>query len=101
MATHTTKSSRPRRKKDRDQIISDHLDALRTYANKVILSEDPLSDDEVADKETRFRELIEIGDSLNLTESEIVGIMFKGMLQKQESKCGCPQCRARVNNQTK
>jgi hypothetical protein len=99
MTTQATEINITNSRKDKNRIIAEHIDALRSYASRAITNEAPLTDDEEADKENRFRELVEIGKSINLGESDMVGILFKDLLVKRESKCGCPTCRARFENQ--
>ncbi len=97
-ATVKAKSPRPRRsakKKDMSDVMSEHLNVLRQYASRVHKSGEALSEDEQTDRDTRFREYADIGGSFKLTESEMVGLMYKGIFE-ETLRCGCPQCNARI-----
>ena len=96
-ASTKAKSSRPKRsakKKDMSDVMSEHLNVLRDYALRVHKSGESLTRDEETDRDTRFREYADIGGSFKLTESEMVGLMYKGIF-KESVRCGCPQCNSR------
>ena len=80
--------------KDANELMYEHLDVLRKYAKRVFVEHDMLSPEEYDDKETRFREFAAIGGSFNLTEREMVRLLFKGLFPASPN-CDCPTCRAR------
>ena len=79
--------------KNPEELLSDNLLALRSYAERIIVRGDDLTDDEEIDKEFRFREFAEIGDSFNLSERDMVTMMFEGIFH-QGPRCDCAECRA-------
>ena len=87
MATRTPK-------KDLRNQMSDHLDVLRSYAERAVARGETLTPDEENDRDTRFKKFAKIGGTLKLTESDMVSLMLKGLFEKQ-TKCGCFQCRTR------
>lgn len=76
---------------NRDLMDKD-LSLLREYAERVVVLGDVLSDEEQDDRENRFREFAEIGDSFSLTEREMVNMLFDGLFHKGP-KCWCAECR--------
>ena len=79
--------------KNPEELLSDNLLALKSYAERIIVRGDDLTEDEEIDKEFRFREFAEIGDSFNLSERDMVTMMFEGIFH-QGPKCDCAECRA-------
>ena len=79
--------------KNRDELFSDHLSALKSYAERVIVNGDVLTDDEENDREFRFREFADIGDSFNLSERDMVTMMFEEIFH-QGPRCDRAECRA-------
>ena len=79
--------------KNPEELLSDNLLALKTYAERIIVRGDDLTEDEEIDKEFRFREFAEIGDSFNLSERDMVTMMFEGIFH-QGPRCDCAECRA-------
>lgn len=81
-------------KKNLRDDMSEHLTALRSYAERSVVRGEDLSPEELEDRDIRFQAYTKIGGSLKLTESEMVGLMFKGLFDKH-ARCGCYQCRTR------
>ncbi len=80
--------------KDPRQRMSEHLTVLKGYAMRVIAQGEALSSDEEDDKEIRFREFAQIGDSFTLSEREMVCLMFKGIISSTSNpECSCTDCR--------
>ena len=79
--------------KNPEELLSEDLSALKSYAERIIVKGDALTDDEENDREFRFREFAEIGDSFNLSERDMVTMMFEGIFHKGP-KCDCAECRA-------
>ena len=75
-----------------DEMMADDLSTLRAYAERVIVRGDDLTPDEEDDRESRFREFAEIGDSFRLTEREMVNMLLDGLFHKGP-KCWCAECR--------
>lgn len=80
--------------KDPSETVAQHLEALHGYARKSLIHGEKLTDVEQADKATRLEELMAVGTSFKLTESEMTSLIFRGMLRGQ-IRCGCPSCSAR------
>ncbi|MDA1349764.1 MAG: hypothetical protein O3A47_13010 [Chloroflexi bacterium] len=81
---------------DPRELMAEHLDVLRDYAKRVVVSSDVLAVSEEEDKNQRMGEYLAIGESFDLTYSEMVGQIFKG-LHKAQKGCGCPTCRSRAS----
>ncbi len=75
-----------------DDLIGQDLNILKEYAERVIVHGDVLFATEEDDRETRFRNFAEIGDSFSLTERDMVSMLFDGMFHKGP-KCWCAECR--------
>lgn len=73
-------------------VMENDLSFLREYAERVVVRGDVLTDEEDEDRETRFREFAEIGDSFSMTEREMVNMLFEGLFHKGP-KCWCAECR--------
>lgn len=56
-----------------------HLAALKKYVQRVMVAGDALTQDEEDDKSLRLRELIQIGTSFDLTEKEIVIVLYRDL----------------------
>ena len=75
-----------------DDLMGHDLNILKEYAERVIVHGDVLNDTEEDDRETRFRNFAEIGDSFSLTERDMVSMLFEGLFH-QGPKCWCAECR--------
>jgi hypothetical protein len=75
-----------------EEMMAEDLSALRAYAERVVVRGDALSPHEEDDREIRFREFAEIGDSFQMTEREMVNMLFDGLFHKGP-KCWCAECR--------
>ena len=62
------------------ELMAQHLTSLRAYARLVLVSGDELFTHEEKDKSFRMREFIDIGTSYKCTQKEMVGLIFKGIL---------------------
>jgi hypothetical protein len=60
-------------------IISQHVSVLRNYARKAVANNEQLDSDEYKDKGIRVKELITLGNSLNLTDKQIVTLLYRGL----------------------
>lgn len=80
--------------KDLNDTFAGHLEALRVYAKRVLIRGDALADAEQLDERARISQLVAIGHTFGLTDKEMVGLIFKGILRGPR-RCGCPTCRAR------
>jgi hypothetical protein len=76
------------------ELLSQHLAQLKAYARRVLAKEEALDASEEDDQRTRMREVLAIGSSFKLTESEMVGLVFKGLFEAR-LHCKCPTCQAR------
>ena len=80
--------------KDPRDIVAQHLEALQGYARRSLIHREKLTEAEHADKASRMEELMAVGTSFKLTQSEMTNLIFRGMLRDQK-RCGCPTCSAR------
>lgn len=74
--------------------FAEYLESLCVYAKRVMLRGEALTDAEQLDKKARTDLLFAIGRAFQLTDKEIVALIFKGVL-KGPKRCGCPTCRNR------
>ena len=75
-----------------DDLMGQDLNILKEYAERVIVHGDVLSATEEDDRETRFRNFAETGDSFSLTERDMVSMLFDSLFHKGH-KCWCAECR--------
>ena len=81
-----------RASRDPDDLMGRDLNILKEYAERVIVHGDVLTATEEDDREIRFRNFAEIGDSFSLTERDMVSMLFDGLFH-QGPKCWCAECR--------
>ena len=62
---------------DRIEQFFHHLAILKEYDKRVIVSENPLTPDEEQDRSERIQEFLNIGYSFDLTEKEMVTILYR------------------------
>lgn len=62
---------------DRIEQFFHHLAILKEYARRVIVTENPLTPDEEQDRAERIQEFLNIGYSFDLTEKEMVTILYR------------------------
>ena len=81
-------------KVDNKQAAADHLEVLRDYAMRVLVKDEVLTEPESVDRSYRMQAYMGIGRSYQLTESEMVSFICKGLFGRPRG-CGCPSCRGR------
>lgn len=79
---------------DPKQRFSDYLTFLRKCAEQVVVQGVPLTGLQEDERETKFRDFADLGDSMKLTERDMVVLMFEGLFH-QGPKCRCAECRVR------
>ena len=84
---------------DSEKLKTDHIDVLRGYAKRVVAHGGILTRDEERDKTARLTEYVGQGRSVGLSDSDIYMQIFGDMVQRAESKCGCPSCRKRADRE--
>ena len=62
---------------DRIEQFFHHLAILKEYAKRVIVSGNPLTPEEEQDRADRIQEFLNIGLSFDLTEKEMVTILYR------------------------
>ena len=67
---------------ERIEQFFNHLATLKEYAKRVVISDGDLSKAEEEDRLARIRKYIEIGDSFDLTQKEMVTILYREMFTK-------------------
>lgn len=75
-------------------LLAEHLSVLRDYARQALLYDRPLSSFVERDRIKRLREVWAMGKEFRLTESEIVGVLYKDLFVVKRG-CTCPTCRQR------
>lgn len=61
-------------------LMVQHASVLREYARKVIVDGEQLSEDENKDRQTRMMEFLAMGKSIDLTSSQLVKLLCRGLL---------------------
>ncbi len=84
---------------DSEKLMTEYLDALRGYAKRVVAHGGVLTRDEERDKTGRMNEYMAQGRSIGLSDSDLYTQIFGDMVQRAESKCGCPTCRKRADRE--
>ena len=84
---------------DSEKLMTEHIDVLRGYAKRVVAHGGVLTRDEERDKTERMNEYMAEGRSTGLTNSDLYSQLIGDMVQRAESKCGCPTCRKRADRQ--
>ena len=84
---------------DSEKLMTEHLDALRRYAKRVVAHGGILTRDEERDKSTRMSDYMAQGRSVGISDSDLYSQIFGDMVQRAESKCGCPTCRKRADRE--
>ena len=84
---------------DSEKLMTEHLDALRGYAKRVVAHGGILTRDEERDKTARMNEYMAHGRSAGLSDSDLYAQIFGDMVQRAEAKCGCPTCRKRADRE--
>ena len=82
-----------------EKLMTEHLDALRGYAKRVVAHGGILTRDEERDKTVRMNEYMTQGRSAGLSDSDLYAQIFGDMVQRAEAKCGCPTCRKRARRE--
>ncbi len=59
-----------------------HLAVLKEYAKRVIVGEDALNQNEEDDRSERIQHFLEIGFSFDLTEKEMVTILYRELFAR-------------------
>jgi hypothetical protein len=59
------------------ELFFQHLEALKRYARRVVAGGGALTVDEEKDKARRLKEFIEIGSSFELTEKDMVNVIYR------------------------
>ena len=84
--------------KEAKVLVAEHLQVLRSYARRILLQGDSLSEVEDLDRQRRMDELLAMGSCLTLIGHEIVALIFKDMFNERRC-CGCPTCSNRSASQ--
>ncbi len=79
---------------DIQKTMEEHVASLRDYAKRVLVDDGDLAPDEAERKASRLRELVAIGSSFGLTESELVTLVYKDLFATRRT-CDCRGCQAR------
>lgn len=76
----------------RRTIMSQHLQVLRQYAQRLLLDGGHLTVEEQADKDIRMGEFMAIGSAFEMSKMEMVTLVYRGLFEPQDP-CPCPKCR--------
>ena len=66
---------------DRIEQFFHHLASLKVYAQRVLVDGDDLSGNESQDKKFRMTEFLDIGSSFDLSEKEMVMILYRELFK--------------------
>ena len=89
MTTETLREAR--------ELVAEHVEVLRGYAQRVLIEGKSLSAEEESDKEGRVSEFLAMGSCLKLTGREMVALVYQDTLRPRRP-CGCPRCRSRASS---
>jgi hypothetical protein len=78
------------------ELMDEHLDVLRGYAEQAIARGGILTEYEERDKDQRMAEYVAIGRSCELSGAQLIGQIFGDTLKPERPQCGCPTCRSRA-----
>ena len=84
--------------KEAKVLVAEHVRVLRSYARRVLLQGESLTEVEDSDRQHRMDELLAIGGCLSLTGHELVALILKDIFDERR-RCGCPTCRNRSASQ--
>lgn len=84
---------------DSKKLMTEHLEVLRGYAKRVVAHGGVLTRDDERDKTERMTEYMAQGRSIGLNDSDLYMQIFGDMVERAESKCGCPTCRKRADRE--
>jgi len=76
----------------RKVILKQHFAALKEYARRAVGHGQVLTAEEERDRKFRMSEFLILGRSLNLTEKQLVALLYKGLFDFN-ADCPCPACR--------
>jgi hypothetical protein len=82
-----------------DEVMRDHQDVLRAYAQQVVAHGEPLTPSQETDKTARMQVYLALGESMHLTVPEMVTLLYKEVLV-EDKRCDCHSCKGRAANQT-
>ena len=74
--------------------LAQHLMLLKEYARRVIGRGESLTAGEDSDRARRMAEFLTTGESLTLTEREMVALIYDG-IHRNKKECGCHSCRTK------
>ena len=77
---------------DSRELMAEHQSALKGIRDASRPSRGDLAPHEEEDKARRMEEFRAIASSFKLTGSDLVGMVFNGVLRERRG-CGCPLCR--------
>ena len=83
--------------RDARELVAEHAEVLRGYAQKVVSEGRSLSAEEESDREGRISEFLAMGSCLKLTGREMVALVYQDMFRPRRA-CGCPRCRSRAES---
>ena len=79
---------------DPKDLMDEHLEALKGYAARVFGRGEALNAREEDDRAARVQEFLAIGTSYELTEKELVRLLYRSLFGTKRG-CGCAGCKAR------
>ena len=80
---------------DAKALMAEHILAIREYAYRALKCEEPLTPSEELDRARRLDEVWTIGTGFQLTEVELVDLVYKDLFVVKWG-CKCPSCRERL-----
>ncbi len=81
---------------DPNELMAQHLAELKTYARRVLLHDEVLTQHEEDDRQKRLREVLAMGNALGLTEREVALRLYQEVFESRpRARCWCLGCRGR------
>lgn len=68
---------------DPNELMAQHLAGLKSYARRVLLHEEVLTQHEEEDRQIRLREVMAIGNALGLTEREVALRLYQEVFESK------------------
>ncbi len=76
------------------EIMMQDLDSLRRYVTSIFVRQSGLTGIDEREKERLMGEFLAVGGALDLTERDLVMLLYRGIFHGGKS-CGCHSCRNR------
>ena len=80
---------------DPKQLMVEHYQVLRAYAERAAHRGEVLTATEEADKSGRLDEFFALGVTVGCTKEELTAVLYRGLF-REVARCGCFNCKLRT-----